>query len=746
MSRPGFKSARWILALTIVILLSYWKIVFTKQFSILWQSEIVSAHYAWDTYAARWIHHGIVPLWDPFRYGGTTFIGEMQTSLFYPFKLALYLSPLDQNGLLSERAFNLFFVFSHWLAAFWMFLLARYLKLNYLPALVAGICFGLGGFIQWTPWPYLLDAMVWLPLIVLFILRAFDSVKASSRVANAGVAGLALGMTFLAGSIHIAMIDGIVVATLTMYVWFSRRQSCSIFSAGTILATSAIISVLFGAVQLLPSVEYSRFAYRWVGADSPIRPFERIPYTALAETAFGPQSLFAFVLGEVDAGRSDMTTYFGVLPLILAIIGAWKYWDNFLIRYLASLAVLAWIYTWSSSSLLHGVLYLSPYLNIAREADRFIHATNFAMAVLAGFGVQILFGDRKPGEVLSLSPLLSVLKWVVIGFAALLVAASLHFPISVTEKTYLSFFFLASAYALILFLTRARRTVGAQFIVVFLIAWDLYSFGWVVQAKTEKQKEGADSLAQLRYDRKLADFISARQGMPRVHFDMQGSHNIGNTYGVPITWAVSSTLLADYTEGIGYDRQRELLGVRYIVRLKGGKPSAKSAGPAVYTDDVWEVYENPDAMPRSWIVHQAEVDPSSDRPSKRLIDPTFDLRRMAVIDRPLEAPIEAASSESADSVRWLAYEPNRVEVETATEAAGLLVLGEVFYPGWKAFVDGSPARIYRVDGLIRGVAVPKGTHRVSVRYEPASVRWGAILTVMTALGVCCGAVLAYTHR
>src|SRR5262245_3492602 len=127
------KSAWWVLALTLVVLLSYWKIVFTKQFSILWQWEMVSQAYAWTTYAATWIRKGIIPLWDPSRYGGTSFIGEMQTGLFYPFKLALYLAPLDQNGLLSERAFNLFYVFSHWLTALWMFALARYLKLSYLP-------------------------------------------------------------------------------------------------------------------------------------------------------------------------------------------------------------------------------------------------------------------------------------------------------------------------------------------------------------------------------------------------------------------------------------------------------------------------------------------------------------------------------------------------------------------------------------------------------------------------------------
>ena len=561
-------------------------------------------------------------------------------------------------------------------------------------------------------------------------------------------------MTILAGSIHIAMIDGIVVASLAAYLWLSRtvgavydragpgRRSMA-FPAATIVAVTAIIAILSSAVQLLPSLEYSRLAYRWVGADAPIRPLQRIPYSALAETAFGPQSLFAFVLGEVDAGNSDMTTYFGVLPLIFMIVGVWKCWSNSLVRYLAALAALAWIYTWASSSFLHGVLYLWPFLDIAREADRFIYATHFAMAVLAGFGVQTLFSERKPGEVLSLSGLLSVMKWVVIAFAALLVVASLHFPIAVTEKTYLSFFFLASAYGLLLFTTRVRKTAVAQFLVVFLIAWDLYSFDWVIGSKTGKQKVN-EALAELRYDGKLSGFIKAQQGMPRVHFDMEGSHNIGNTYGVPITWATSATLLADYTEGIGYDRQRELLGVRYIVRLKGGKALAKSSGPAVYSDDLWEVYENPDAMPRAWIVHQVEVDPSTQRPLKQLIDPGFDLKRIVVIDQPLEVPLEAVSSESADAVRWVAYEPNRLELDVSTELPGLLVLGEVFYPGWKASVDDRPVKIYRADGLVRAVAVPKGTHRVSVRYEPASVRWGAILSVLTFLGVC--GLLVYCRR
>src|SRR5262245_32307835 len=408
-SHPRFKSACWIFALTVVVLLSYWKIVFTRQFSILWQWEMVSQYYAWDNFAAAWIQKGIVPLWDPFRYGGNSFIGEMQNGLFYPFKLALYLAPFDRNGLLSEHAFHLFYVFSHWLTALWMFLLARYLKLGHLPALVAGICFGLGGFVQWTAWSNILDAMPWLPLVVLFILRAFDCDRFAKSLANAGAAGVALGMTMLAGSLHIAIMDAVVVCTLIAYLWFFQRDRRSIFFAATMIVAVAIVSILFGAVQLLPSAEYSRLAYRWVGAATPLQPLQRIPYSVLADTAFGPQSLFAFILGEVDAGKSDMTTYFGVLPLILVIIGAWKYWRNPFVRYLTALAVLAWIYTWASSSFLHGLLYLVPNLELAREADRFIYLTHFAMALLAGFGVQLLFVDRKRNDVLSLFTLQTIL-------------------------------------------------------------------------------------------------------------------------------------------------------------------------------------------------------------------------------------------------------------------------------------------------------------------------------------------------
>jgi uncharacterized membrane protein YfhO len=58
-----------------------------------------------------------------------------------------------------------------------------------------------------------------------------------------------------------------------------------------------------------------------------------------------------------------------------------------------------------------------------------------------------------------------------------------------------------------------------------------------------------------------------------------------------------------------------------------------------------------------------------------------------------------------------------------------LVLADVYYPGWKAFVDGKAARIYRPNYVVRAVSVPRGRHLEEFRYEPLSCKIGAIISL-----------------
>jgi hypothetical protein len=417
---------RWFLLLTALVALFLWKVLFTNQFSLLLNWEGTNQTYAWYNFSARAVQDGILPAWDPFSQSGRTFIGESQIGLFYPLKALLYFAPLSAGGLLSERALHQFFVLAHLLGAFFLFLCARELGVtDAFAAAVAAICFSLGGFTGNLPWPYMLDSAIWLPLVFLLLLRAFRTENPSKRLAYACLSGLALGMTLLAGSIHLLFMDVLVV--LSAACLFASRtgpdvagsvpppsRSSQWLLAGTVVLVIGLISLAAAAVQLLPSMEYAPLARRWTGEWSGLFQ-QRIPYEVAGKLFhLTPRAIFAFLFGTAPDGGAEISPYFGVLPLVLSVVGVREHWSNLWVKYLAGLAVTAFLLSLGDYSLFHGLSYLFvPYLDKLWEAGRFIYLTHFAMALLAGFGAQSFFSAATAPSPFR-SRLNRLLLWIVI--------------------------------------------------------------------------------------------------------------------------------------------------------------------------------------------------------------------------------------------------------------------------------------------------------------------------------------------
>src|SRR5207245_9626220 len=84
--------------------------------------------------------------------------------------------------------------------------------------LVAGLCFSLGGFVAHVNWLRYRDGVIWLPLIVLFFRRAILAAATIVALRDSAVAGLVLGMVVLAGCLHLAMMDALVVGSRACYL------------------------------------------------------------------------------------------------------------------------------------------------------------------------------------------------------------------------------------------------------------------------------------------------------------------------------------------------------------------------------------------------------------------------------------------------------------------------------------------------------------------------------------------------
>ena len=66
------------------------------------------------------------------------------------------------------------------------------------------------------------------------------------------------------------------------------------------------------------------------------------------------------------------------------------------------------------------------------------------------------------------------------------------------------------------------------------------------------------------------------------------------------------------------------------------------------------------------------------------------------------------------------YNPNNVAITTHTAAPTILMLTDVYYPGWEVYVDEFQTTMYRADGIFRAIELPAGDHDVEFIYKPKS--------------------------
>jgi len=164
----------------------------------------------------------------------------------------------------------------------------------------------------------------------------------------------------------------------------------------------------------------------------------------------------------------------------------------------------------------------------------------------------------------------------------------------------------------------------------------------------------------------------------------------------------------------------------------------------VYDKEV-KVYRNTHALPRAFVVNRAEVASGMEEAFAIMERANFDPAQVAVIEGDLPAAQLAVltnGQETGDStVQITNYQDDQVTIRVETQRPGVLVLGDTYYPGWKAYVDGDETPIYPTNVALRSVYLEAGEHEVRFVYSPASFKLGVLISGLSLL-----ALVAYAGR
>jgi hypothetical protein len=160
------------------------------------------------------------------------------------------------------------------------------------------------------------------------------------------------------------------------------------------------------------------------------------------------------------------------------------------------------------------------------------------------------------------------------------------------------------------------------------------------------------------------------------------------------------------------------------------------------------VYENTQFLPRAWFVRRLQAQYTDEvlqtiKSGKLKDGSPFNPAETALFEkedfgnRKIELPqIGDAASAEAKVTR---FEPNRLEIATRNSQDGFLVLSEIYYRGWEAWIDGKRAPVEKVNYTLRGLFVPAGDHRIEFVYRAHSFRNGAMWSLLGLLLLVAGA-------
>lgn len=140
------------------------------------------------------------------------------------------------------------------------------------------------------------------------------------------------------------------------------------------------------------------------------------------------------------------------------------------------------------------------------------------------------------------------------------------------------------------------------------------------------------------------------------------------------------------------------------------------------------VYRNKQPLPRFYLVNRVTRVDGPDAAETALEDPAFAPSLQAVVEG-LDPQWRATDSLADAEVHVVNYSNNTIDLLIQAPGPLYLVTSETYYPGWKAAINGSPAKLYPTNLAFRGLPVPKGTSQLKMTYSPEHMALLSFLTL-----------------
>lgn len=129
--------------------------------------------------------------------------------------------------------------------------------------------------------------------------------------------------------------------------------------------------------------------------------------------------------------------------------------------------------------------------------------------------------------------------------------------------------------------------------------------------------------------------------------------------------------------------------------------------------------KNPYTFGNAWFVKDVKYVENANQEIESIKG--VDLQKSAIVDKKFAEAIKPVDVDPMSTIKLISYEPNKLEYDVDSKTGGAVVFSEIYYPGWKSFIDGKEVAHGRANYILRAMNVPSGKHTITFTFDPDSI-------------------------
>jgi len=739
---------------------------------MLYGSDTLTAGVFFRSFYVDYVHeHGSVPVWNPYQFAGIPYIDGFHGDTFYPFSILKFFINI-------YRALGWNLILHVFLAGITMFACARVFGRSQMASALAAVSYMFAAYFisQVAPGH---DGKMYVtslfPLTMMLIELAFRG-RAHLYFA---LLGLVIGIIILTPHPQMAYYTlwacAFYVAFKLLFDYVDHKSLPRLVKPSAMFTAAVVIGLAISAIHFYsgyiyvqnysPRTEEKRgmewaksWSLHWEEAASLVVPEFCGVSNETANSYWGKNAF------------KDNSEYAGAVPLLLALVALG------LIRsrttwFFGAVALFALIYGLAADTpFFYLFYYIIPNVKSTRAWSMIMFLFSFSMALLAAFGLDFIIEQsrrlkesRKRAFNLALFGLPALVLLGALFFATAPDAAiGLYKGIfyanidpqknlvlqnhlaTISSGFWITFLFLAVTAAVCWLYSRKKVAVVALWIVVAMALVDAYRFDLRFIRTFDQQAmlpSNPNPIAQYfkSLPGKFRVLDISNRYLPTNYLPLFGIEEMTGFHGNEPRWYYQLLGGTTLRNSLNLNLM-DMTNTRYIVVSPGspvrGDQMAAAGFPEVKKWQNLQVFENPEANSRAYIVHEWIVDKDEANLDRLILQDAFNPKRqVGLFEDPGISPTTDSTLGPYERADIETYENGFISIKTTSRADGMLVLADNWYPAWKAFLDGREVKVYRANGAFRGIVLPAGRHTVEYKYISSTQKTGRLLTIAGLLAV-----------